>query len=176
KDDTDNVVTTETTGSPETTGTPNASKVATGTPETTGTAKATTETAAEETETVLTKYDLSGYKDPFKPLFSAAEINNGTTTDGSNVSNTSNTSSTNQSTSNPVTSNVDSHQLSLVRIVDQNGQRYATVSYQGQEYTVKEGDQIAGSPFKVTDIGDGSITLLYGDDRLTLQLGDEIIK
>ncbi|MBE0447546.1 MAG: hypothetical protein IBX64_05520, partial [Actinobacteria bacterium] len=135
----------------------------------TATATTDTATATTDTETVVTEYDLSGYKDPFKP-FIASSINNGTTSGSTGSS----TDSNNQNSSGN-TSYVHGS-LSLVRIVNQNGQRYATVSYQGQEYTVREGEQIAGSPFKVTDIGDGSISLLYGDDRLTLQLGDEITK
>lgn len=120
----------------------------------------TTETAAEE-ETVITDYDLFEYKDPFKPLVEETEAPIGLASgsedgagDGAEI----------------LTS------LTLADIVEQGGGRYAIVTFDGVEYTVGSGEQVAGSPFLVEDIGEGSITVLYGDDRFTLQLGQAIIK
>jgi len=137
-----------------------------------GTASTSTTTAnstgtVNSTDTVEIEPDITGYRDPFTPLSEP------TTT----VSDTSGAGflggvQVGQSADTTPSSN----SLALKSIADISGVKYATVIYKAQEYTVQEGDQIAGSPFKVTDIGDGSISLLYGDDRLTLQVGDEIIK
>ena len=119
----------------------------------------TTETVAED-ETVITDYDLFEYKDPFRPLVEETETPIGLasgredgTGDGALLTS-----------------------LALVDIVEQGGARYAIVTFDGVEYTVGSGEQVAGSPFLVEDIGEGSITVLYGDDRFTLQLGQAIIK
>ncbi|MCL6471958.1 MAG: hypothetical protein K6T91_04020 [Firmicutes bacterium] len=106
--------------------------------------------------------DLSNYNDPFKPLdvvvTTAAAV-------GQNNTATATSSSENS---------VDV--LSLQSINDQGGEKYATVLYGGQQYVVKTGDQIDSSPFYVEDIGTSNITLIYGDSRLSLQIGDTIVK
>ncbi|MDP2210790.1 MAG: hypothetical protein Q8J63_03505 [Candidatus Aquicultor sp.] len=119
----------------------------------------TTETAAED-ETVITDYDLFEYKDPFRPLVEETETPIGLTTgteDGAGAGALLTT-------------------LALVDIVEQGGAKYAIVTFDGVEYTVGSGEQVAGSSFMVEDIGDGNITVLYGDDRFTLQLGQAIVK
>lgn len=119
----------------------------------------TTETVAED-ETVITNYDLFEYKDPFRPLVEETETPIGLPpdTDGGAGDGALLTS------------------LTLVDIVEQGGARYAIVTFDGVEYTVGSGEQVAGSSFMVEDIGEGSITVLYGDDRFTLQLGQKIVK
>ncbi|MBS3908292.1 MAG: hypothetical protein KGZ93_01450 [Actinobacteria bacterium] len=119
----------------------------------------TTETVAEE-ETVSTNYDLFEYKDPFKPLVEEIEVPIGLpsgTEDGTGEG-------------------VSLASLALVDVVEQDGARFAIVTFDGVEYTVGSGERVAGSSFMVEDIGEGSITVLYGDDRFTLQLGQEIVK
>lgn len=111
---------------------------------------------------LLVGADLSNYNDPFKPL---ATVVTGAAASGQNDTATAGNSSGNS---------VDV--LSLQSINDQGGEKYATVLYGGQQYVVKVGDQIDSSPFYVEDIGISNITLLYGDSRLTLQIGDTIVK
>jgi len=130
-----------------------------------------TDTADTDTDTLVTEYDLFEYKDPFKPL-SIASIDNGLTTDDLISGNTDGDSREGDSEDN---SDIRSS-ISLTNILEQNDIKYAIVLYRGQEYTVKEGDQVGDSPFQVTDISDNSISLLYGDDKLTLRLGEEIVK
>lgn len=122
-------------------------------------------TSTTTADAVLVKGDLSSYRDPFKPLVVATSADGSSTTGGS----TANESQTGSSAS-----SVDV--LSLESITTVDGQKTAIVLYGGQQYTVKAGDQIDSSPFQVTDIGDSNISLLYGDSRLTLQVGDTIVK
>lgn len=118
-----------------------------------------TETAAAD-ETVITDYDLFEYKDPFKPLVEETEMPIGLT-----------------SGSEDGTGEVAIlMSLTLVDIVEQSGTRFAFVMFDGAEYTVGSGERVAGSPFMVEEIGEGNITVLYGDDRFTLQLGQALIK
>ncbi|MHB8840314.1 MAG: hypothetical protein ACYC56_00770 [Candidatus Aquicultor sp.] len=137
-----------------------------------GTASVSTSTASStstvsSTDTVEIEPDITGYRDPFTPLSEPTTTVSVTSSAGSfggvQVGQSGDTTPT-------------SNSLALKAIANVNGIKFAVVIYKAQEYAVEEGDQIAGSPFKVTDIGDGSISLLYGDDRLTLQVGDEIIK
>jgi len=123
-----------------------------------------TDTATSDTETVPKDVDLTNFRDPFKPLAILASSTNST----SSQENTSTSTGTN------IASAIES--LSLVSITEQNGEPYATFNYKGTTYMVKEGERIADSEFQVIDIGEGSVTLLYGDSLLTLQVGDEIIK
>lgn len=119
------------------------------------------------TDTVEVEPDITGYRDPFTPLSEPTTTVIATTTTGL-------PGDVQVELSGDTTPS--SNSLVLKSITDVDGVKYANVIYKAQEYTVKQGDQIADSPFKVTDIGDGSISLLYGDDRLSLQVGDEIIK
>ncbi len=131
----------------------------------TGTASSTS--TVSSTDTVEIEPDITGYRDPFTPLSEPTTTVSATSSAGSfggvDVGQSGDATPT-------------SNSLALKAIANVNGVKFAVVIYKAQEYAVEEGDQIAGSPFQVTDIGDGSISLLYGDDRLTLQVGDEIIK
>ena len=118
----------------------------------------TTGTAAED-ETVITDYDLFEYKDPFKPLVEETETPIGLVSGSEDGGDGALLMS-----------------LVLVDIVEQSGTRFAIVTLDGVEYTVGSGERVAGSPFMVEDIGEGNITVLFGDDRFTLQLGQAIIK
>lgn len=137
---------------------------------TTSTARAGQATAPPATTTdtadiISVKSDLSDYRDPFEPIAVATGSANSPAAGGT-------TSSDSQSGSS--VSSVDV--LSLESITTVNGVRSAIVLYRGQQYTVKTGDQIDSSPFRVTDIGESNISLLYGESRLTLQVGDTIVK
>ncbi len=125
--------------------------------------QATTPTTTADA--VLVKSDLSDYRDPFEPLAVATSTAGNPTTGGSTTSESQTGSSG---------SSVDV--LSLESITTVDGQKTAVILYKGKQYTVKTGDQIDSSPFQVTDIGDSNISLLYGDSRLTLQVGDTIVK
>ncbi|HEY3373855.1 MAG TPA: hypothetical protein VGK02_02185 [Candidatus Aquicultor sp.] len=130
----------------------------------TQTAVTTTDTAAAETSTAQKDIDVGEYRDPFTPI----PENTGTAI-GSGAA-----TSTGSNVYGDVPQTV--HVLSLESITEHGGTRYANVVYLGTQYEVKAGDQIGTSPYKVTDVADTSVTLLFGDDRLSLQLGEEILK
>lgn len=66
--------------------------------------------------------------------------------------------------------------LKLESISESEGTRMATVVFGGTRYAVGIGDKIDGSSYQVVDIGADNITVLYGDDRLTLTIGESISK
>lgn len=66
--------------------------------------------------------------------------------------------------------------LKLESISESEGTRTATVTFGGKRYAVGVGDRIDGSSYQVVDIGADNITVLYGDDRLTLTIGESISK
>jgi cytoskeletal protein RodZ len=69
-----------------------------------------------------------------------------------------------------------SHNIVLTAITREHGVRYGVFQYNGVEFKAQVGETIGNSPYQVLDVGDGSATLLYGDDRLTISLGEEIVK
>ena len=94
------------------------------------------------------------YKDPFQPLLGA---------EASPPASTQTTETQNQ-------------RLGLEDITEESGVKFASVKYGGVAYKVKEGDRVDESPYQVISIGDNSTTLLYGDEQVSVQLGQEIIK
>ncbi|MEW6188681.1 MAG: hypothetical protein AB1466_01005 [Actinomycetota bacterium] len=66
--------------------------------------------------------------------------------------------------------------LALEDIYTEDGTKYASIKYGSTIYKVKEGDRINDSPYQVLSIGADSVTLLYGDDKIVLKLGEEIYK
>jgi hypothetical protein len=61
--------------------------------------------------------------------------------------------------------------LILTKISTESGVRVATFQWNGAEYVVEEGDQVADSPWKVVTIQSDSVVMLYGDSRVTLTVG-----
>ena len=59
---------------------------------------------------------------------------------------------------------------------DDDGERTATVYWSNVAYDVMEGDRVDDSPWKVVSIGSSSATFLYGDDRITLRVGEQLGK
>lgn len=68
-----------------------------------------------------------------------------------------------------------SRRVTLVDIFTQDGDRMATVTVGAQEYTVGEGDRFADN-FEVVDITARCATVLFGDQRFTLCIGQEVQK
>lgn len=87
----------------------------------------------------------------------------------------SSTNSGSGSTSNILTK-VDKNTLYLVSIQTVNSDRTATFIWNGTLYTLKVGDTIADTPWKVVSIGDSSVIMLYGDTQVTLTTGQGLSK
>jgi type IV pilus biogenesis protein PilP len=64
----------------------------------------------------------------------------------------------------------------LQDITVENGEPTAVLVWNGTSYSVQEGDQIDGSPWKVLEIRDDSVVMLYGDTQVVLSVGQAISK
>lgn len=71
---------------------------------------------------------------------------------------------------------VDKNTLYLVSIQTVNSEKTATFIWNGTLYTLKEGDTLADTPWKVVTIGDSSVVMLYGDTQVTLTTGQGLSK
>lgn len=61
--------------------------------------------------------------------------------------------------------------LTLTDITTANGEDVAVVKLGGVSYTVAEGDAVGDSDWQVVQINSASVIFLYGDDRITISLG-----
>jgi len=66
--------------------------------------------------------------------------------------------------------------LYLQSIISENGEPKAVFIWNGQTYTVGEGEQVADSPWKVLQINSDSVLMLYGDSQVTLSVGQGVGK
>jgi hypothetical protein len=71
---------------------------------------------------------------------------------------------------------VPSNTLFLQSIISENGEPKAVFIWNGQTYTVGEGEQVAESPWKVIQINSDSVLMLYGDSQVTLSVGQGVGK
>ncbi len=70
----------------------------------------------------------------------------------------------------------ESSALTLTDIDTSNGVREAVFTYKGTTYTVKNGDTIGSSPWKVITVGSTTVVMEYGDVEVTFSLGEGITK
>lgn len=82
--------------------------------------------------------------------------------------------STTTSSTAPV--NVPPDTLFLQSIQTVNSVTTATFIWNGNTYTLKEGDTIPDSPWKVLSIGTNSVVMLFGDTEVTLSTGQGLAK
>jgi hypothetical protein len=80
--------------------------------------------------------------------------------------------------SNGTTSSVDvpKDTLYLQSIDEQNGVRMATFIWNDATYGLLEGESIPDTPWKVLDIREDSVVMLYGDTEVTLTPGQGLSK
>lgn len=71
---------------------------------------------------------------------------------------------------------VDANVLVLKDIITEDGVRKGVFSYNGVEYTGGQGEQLGDTNWKVLAVHDSSADVLYGDDRITLSIGQGIQK
>jgi hypothetical protein len=156
---------------------------------TTQTASALTPNAtatAEETESIKYSEEMLSFRDPFEPLmestptYSAAATGEGEdvsepTSGATNPESPSSSEGAGASNGSSGNETVD-NSITLNSITTEGQNRYGVFVYQGAQYSAAVGETIGTSPYQVLEIGDGSATLLYGDDRITVALGEEIIK
>ena len=106
---------------------------------------------------VLSSFQVSQPRDPFRPLITE-ESSTGTPGDGTD--NGFEPSGT---------------RVTLVEIRDIEGVLRATVQVDGTDYDVGVGDTFAGD-FKVVSLDPDSGVFLYGDNAFELSIGQEILK
>lgn len=128
------------------------------------------------------EFEPYGYKDPFVPLIDLGSgiVGSGGGSGGSAATATSTTSSTSSTTTTTTstngTVNTLSLSMSLLDIFADNGARTAALKYGDALYRVQEGERVDDSAYKVLSIGADSVTLLYGDDRVVLKIGEQITR
>jgi type IV pilus biogenesis protein PilP len=66
--------------------------------------------------------------------------------------------------------------LVLSDITTEDGEKRAVLTYNGKQYSLAEGEVVPGSPWKVLKIYTNSVVMLFGDDRVTLSVGQGITK
>jgi type IV pilus biogenesis protein PilP len=112
--------------------------------------------------------DVFTYRDVFVPT---VVLVSSTTTSTSNSSTTSTTN-----TSNTSTTATPENTLVLEDIATENGEPVAVLSWNGETYTLAEGETIPNTPWKVLEINSSTVVMLYGDARITLSVGVGISK
>ena len=69
----------------------------------------------------------------------------------------------------------EQRRVTLIDIFEEDDELQATVQVGGTDYTVGEGDVFATN-FRVADLNDRCGTFLFGDERFTLCIGQEVLK
>lgn len=120
-----------------------------------------TDAAGQKKEDGLETYEIYQSKDPFEPLISTQPPGGGV------VPGTP--------TETPPITPPSKTRVSLTDVFTEDGVKYASIEVGSTAYKVKEGDTFATN-YKVLSIGTDSVTLLYGDDTITLKLGEAVYK
>lgn len=66
--------------------------------------------------------------------------------------------------------------LYLASIETVDGVKKATFYWNNESYSLAEGETLAGTPWKVEEIGDDTVVMLYGDTEVTLSTGQGLTK
>lgn len=84
------------------------------------------------------------------------------------------TTSTGTGTGTGGTGTTTTEELVLRSVATQDGVELATFTLNGKTYVLAEGDQITGTPWEVVSISGQTVTMLYGDTRITLVVGEGV--
>ena len=124
------------------------------------------EASVESTEPPINDdYEVYETRDPFKPANSAGPA--------------STKLQPQEAGGTPATATVSVSErptLHLTGTTDENGVLFANVQYGTSTYAVSSGERVGESPFQVASVSQDSVSFLYGDDTLTLRVGEEVIK
>jgi hypothetical protein len=102
--------------------------------------------------------DVFTFRDIFMPTIKVSDVPSSTVASGTSGSST------------------QGNTLTLTSIGSENGAATAVLSWNGHTYTLAEGESIPNTPWRVLQIGTDSVTMLYGDNRITLSVGQGITK
>lgn len=132
------------------------------TPTATPSPRATT-TATPVPET----FEVFEGKDPFRPLIAP--------TQGGGTPAPQPTGDPGDGSPQPSAEPTPGQRVELIEIFLRDGTRFATVEVNGTSYTVKEGDTFADN-YRVLDLTAQCGTFVFGDERFTLCVGQEVLK
>jgi hypothetical protein len=68
----------------------------------------------------------------------------------------------------------DANTLTLLEIIEENGETMAVLQLGATKHTLMAGDVIPSTPWMVVSIGSTSVVMLYGDTQITLTIGQGI--
>ncbi len=137
----------------------------------------TAESGAEAvTVTVVTNADVFAVRDPFKPLLEPLPAETASTSTSTTASTTTSTTSSTTSTGSASASTVGSDTLTLVSISTDNGVRVANVTLGSTPYSLTAGQKVDDSPWQVLSVEDDYVIMLYGDEQITLSVGQGLTK
>lgn len=108
-----------------------------------------------------------GGKDPFQPLV--------TTASGGGGGSTPTPGPTGGPTGGGSNPSGQSHRVTLVDVFTRGGERMATVEVDGTQYTVHVGDTFATN-YRLLSLTASCGTFVFGDERFTLCIGQEVRK
>lgn len=136
---------------------------------------AVTDTSETTTAYITENYEVYETRDPFEVYDTSAALT-GSSGSSSNSSGGGSDTSGTAGTGGGSGTTADAQTLMLERIADQDGVAYAVVKYGSVSYTVKAGEQVGTSPYKVVSVASDSATFLYGDDQVELAVGESVDK
>jgi hypothetical protein len=114
-------------------------------------------------------------RDPFKPLVVPVEA--GAAAGGGAAATVPGEETTTTTSATTETIQPGENVLYLADIeTDDADVRHAIVYWDNERFDVIEGDQIGTSPWKVISIGTSSATFLFGDETVTLRVGEQLGK
>lgn len=112
----------------------------------------------------------------FRNIFEPTVAGQAESTSDSGDSGTSSDSGGSSSSDPTSTPDVSENTLYLQSTSTVDGEQTATFVWNGKTYTLQEGDTIAGTPWKVLEIHDNYVVMLYGDTKVTLSTGQGLTK
>lgn len=132
-----------------------------------------TETAEPDGVPPITPDGFEG-RDPFQPLVVVGDGGGNGGVDGNGNGNGGPTPAP-TSTARPSDGDGETRTVTLLDIFTQDGELMATVSVDGQEFTVTEGETFADN-FRLIELTEECGTFVFGDEQFTLCIGQEVRK
>ncbi|MGB4593900.1 MAG: hypothetical protein WBI63_09030 [Coriobacteriia bacterium] len=128
-----------------------------------GGAETTSGAAPAQAAAVVSNDEVFTFRDIFEPLITAEDAS-------------STPEASPDSTSAPDATEYAADTLYLVSVTTTGDEPEANMVWDQQEYTLSEGDAIPDSPWKLLEIRDDSVVMLFGDQQVILTVGQGIQK
>lgn len=143
--------------------TPATSDSSTSSPAVTGDVPAASQVTSVRNDEVFT------FRDVFEPLLMPIKKPASAGTGGGGTPSGSTTTQVD-------TNDYSAETLYLIDIVSEDGAMKAVLVWDQDEITLAEGESISGTPWKVLDVRESSVIMLYGDQQVPLTVGQGIQK